>query len=150
MFNQKTVNKSVTSMIMSMAGAVLMLMLLSLQVKAAELKVNIGDIAAGKGHVLVAIYTGNENYLNDTSTQALRVKAINKNESVVFKDLTDGEYAIKLFQDENDNNKLDTNMMGIPKEGYGFSNNVGMFGQPKYTEAKFIVKDNTEISIDLF
>jgi uncharacterized protein (DUF2141 family) len=31
-----------------------------------------------------------------------------------------GKYAIAVIHDENCNGKLDTNMFGIPKEGYGF------------------------------
>jgi uncharacterized protein (DUF2141 family) len=55
-----------------------------------------------------------------------------------------------MYQDENDNNELDFNLIGIPKEGYGFSNNVGQFGAPEYVKAKFIIKENTAINIALF
>ena len=78
------------------------------------------------------------------------VKVSKSEEVITFSDLPDGEYAIKLFHDENDNKKLDFNMLGIPKESYGFSNNVGQFGQPDYKEAKFTVKENTMIDINLF
>jgi uncharacterized protein (DUF2141 family) len=44
--------------------------------------------------------------------------------SVVFKNIPKGKYAIAVFLDENDNYKLDKNLFGIPKEKYGFSNNV--------------------------
>ncbi len=147
---RKLVKYSTTSLLMSAIGSLSMLVLLSQSVRAADLTVNISDIEQGKGHVLVALYQGQENYKSGKTTQASKVKASSEKESVTFKDLADGEYAIKMYQDENDNDELDFNMMGIPKEGYGFSNNVGMFGAPEYKEAKFVVKDNTVIEIDLF
>ncbi len=150
MLVKKLVTYSVSSLVMSFIGSLSMIILLSQSVHAADLTVNISDIEQGKGHVLVALYQGDENYKTDKSSKASKVKAKNKEETVVFKDLADGEYAIKMYQDENDNDQLDFNMMGIPKEGYGFSNNVGMFGAPEYKEAKFTVKDNTVIAIDLF
>ena len=90
-----------------------------------------------------------EDYKSGKASFHTKVEALNGQEIAVFENLPDGEYAIKMYQDENDNNKMDFNMMGIPKEGYGFSNNVGMFGSPEYTEAKFSVKESTAIEIDL-
>lgn len=150
MLVKKLINYSVTSFVMSVIGSLSMIALLSQSVNAADLTIDISDVEKGKGHVLVSLFSGEEGYNNGSYVMATKVKAENEKESVVFKDLADGEYAIKMFQDENGNNALDSNMMGIPKEGYGFSNNVGMFGAPKFEEAKFIVKDNTIIEVDLF
>lgn len=50
---------------------------------------------------------------------------------IEIKDLKPGKYSFKYFHDENNNEKLDTNMIGMPKEGYGFANNAkGKFGPP--------------------
>ena len=147
---KNVVTYTATSLLMSVIGSLSMILMLSQSVSAAELTVNVTDVEKGKGHLLVALYQGDENYKSGKTAKASKVKAERGEEVVVFKDLADGEYAIKMYQDENDNEKLDTNMLGIPKEGYGFSNNVGAFGQPEYKEAKFIVKENTVIEIDLF
>jgi len=150
MLIKKLISYSVTSLAMSVIGSLSMIILLSQNVNAADLTINIIDVEQGKGHILVALFEGNENYNDGKSVKATKVKAEHKKESVVFHDLAAGEYAVKMYQDENDNDELDRNMMGIPEEGYGFSNNVGMFGTPKYKETKFIVKDNTVIEVDLF
>ena len=55
-----------------------------------------------------------------------------------FDNVPFGTYAVACHHDENGNGKMDTNLLGIPKEGYGASNNaVGKFSAPKFNEAKF-------------
>jgi len=138
------------SLLMSALGSLSMIVLLSQNVHAADLTINISEVNSGKGMVLVALYAGDEAYKSGEATFKSHVKAENTQESVLFKDVPEGEYAVKMYQDENSNRELDFNMLGIPKEGYGFSNNVGRFGQPNYQEAKFMVKDKTVIEMELF
>jgi len=53
---------------------------------------------------------------------------------------------MKYFHDENKNKKLDTNWMGIPREGYCFSNNAkGPFGSPWFKEMLFEIKGDTSV-----
>jgi uncharacterized protein (DUF2141 family) len=60
-----------------------------------------------------------------------------------FTGLPTGGYAIALIHDENGNHKLDT-VLGIPKEGFGFSRNpVIRFGAPKFAAARFDVASGT-------
>ena len=55
-----------------------------------------------------------------------------------FASVDTGTYAISIFHDENSDKTLNTNLLGIPKEGVGVSNNAkGHFGPPKYDAAKF-------------
>jgi uncharacterized protein (DUF2141 family) len=57
---------------------------------------------------------------------------------VTLKNLPRGVYAVSVFHDENMNGRLDKNVLGIPKEGYGASNNPRKsMGPPKFAEAKF-------------
>lgn len=61
-----------------------------------------------------------------------------------------GEYAITLFIDFNGNKKFDKNFLGIPKEQYGFSNNVmGRMAPPTFDQAKFVVTGPTTKNIKL-
>lgn len=58
---------------------------------------------------------------------------------LVFSDLPSGAYAIALFHDENRNGRLDT-LLGIPREGFGFSRNPPIrFGAPRFAAARFSV-----------
>ena len=64
--------------------------------------------------------------------------------------LPHGEYAISLFVDSNGNKKIDKNFLGIPKEQYGFSNNVmGRMSAPSFDQAKFVVSGPTTQNIKL-
>ena len=57
---------------------------------------------------------------------------------VTFEGVPFGTYALKVFHDENDNGKLDTNFVGMPKEAFGFSNDaMGRFGPPDFDAASF-------------
>jgi uncharacterized protein (DUF2141 family) len=64
---------------------------------------------------------------------------------LVITELKPGKYAFKYFHDENGDEKINTNFMGIPKEGYGFSNNAkGTFGPPSFNKMVFeIIKSDT-------
>jgi uncharacterized protein (DUF2141 family) len=59
--------------------------------------------------------------------------------SVRFGDLAPGRYAVRVMHDENGNRKLDTNFVGIPTEGYGFSNNPRAMRPATFEEARFDV-----------
>lgn len=150
MFIKKMVTFTANSLFIGIISSLSILASLSQQAMSAELTVNISDLAQDKGHVLVALYAGEESYKKKEKIDGSWVKVEGEQAQVIYKDLADGDYVVSLYQDENDNQSLDFNAIGIPKEGYGFSNNVGRFGEPSYQEAKFVVKENTVISIELF
>ena len=61
----------------------------------------------------------------------------------VFENLPHGEYAISVFHDANGNGELDSNLLRIPKEAYGFSNNArGTLGPPGYEQARFEISES--------
>ena len=68
--------------------------------------------------------------------------------SVTFKDIPSGNYAISYIHDENSNDEMDTGMMGIPKEGYGFSNDArGFMGPPSIEDQIFELATNTRMTL---
>jgi uncharacterized protein (DUF2141 family) len=63
-------------------------------------------------------------------------KATGDSITVVFENLKPGKYAVSVLHDANKNKDLDKNKLGIPKEGFGFSNNVtGAMGPPSFKRA---------------
>lgn len=102
-----------------------------------DVVVTISNFKNNNGYAMVAIFNKEESFLN-VGLKSAKVKIENNTCSVTFKDLPKGIYAVSMFHDENDNNKMDTNVLGIPKETYGCSNNAkGSFGPPKWDDAKF-------------
>ena len=63
--------------------------------------------------------------------------------------ITPGTYAIAVFHDENSNGRLDT-MLGIPREGFGFSNNPPLRPRaPRFSECSFTVSGKIDVPIEL-
>ncbi|WP_334111601.1 DUF2141 domain-containing protein [Paucihalobacter sp.] len=109
--------------------------------------VQIDNIKNTKGQLVVGLYSNPESFLKTPSKGEI-VKIKGSSATVVFKNVTSGTYAVSLFHDENSNEKLDTNFMGIPKESFASSNNAkGFMGPPKWEDAKFEVKDNFTVKI---
>ncbi len=113
------------------------------------LTVNIIDVSNDKGKVWVALYNSAETYMKK-EYQGKSAKIQGKKSQLVFSHIPAGTYAASSFHDENGNDKLDTNGLGIPKEDYGFSNNPNaMFGPPSFSKARFSVSENTTLTISL-
>lgn len=109
---------------------------------AGELTVTITDIRAAKGTLLVSVVNTEAAWNNQEKPVAADKIAVadrtRAGEPVVLKfNLPAGSYAVQVMHDENDNGKLDTNVMGIPVEGYGFSNNPQVMRRAYFSEAKF-------------
>lgn len=68
---------------------------------------------------------------------------------LIFPELAPGDYAVKLYHDENRNGELDSNMLGIPSEGYGFSQYTKGLGEPSFDDARFTIEGETSIEITL-
>lgn len=68
-----------------------------------------------------------------------------------FEEIPPGTYAIGVIHDENMNGELDTNLLGVPKEGYGFSNDArALLGAPTFAAASFPYDGrNLELTIEL-
>jgi len=74
-------------------------------------------------------------------------KVTSSADTVVFEHLPYGSYAVSIMHDENNNGKLDTNFIGIPKEGVGVSNNPKIgFGGPKFQDSVFTL-DKKELEV---
>ena len=75
-----------------------------------------------------------------------------KNEplTIKFNNVKYGTYSVNIFHDENSNKDIDKNFIGIPKEGYGFSNNPNFLGPPSFEKTKFIFSQSIiKLSINM-
>ena len=115
--------------------------------QAANLRVVATNVKSDQGKLYVRVYDKKDDWLSDRyRTQKSVAVAGNRTADAVTVELLlpTGEYALSIFQDVNDDGKLERNFIGMPKEPAGLSNNVRpRFAPPKYKDAKFAVTVGT-------
>ena len=115
---------------------------------AGDLTVTIDHIRNDHGTILAALYDSDTSFMKQPLARAtFQLKATSSEVRYVFHDLPAGKYALTVFHDENGNGQLDKNLLGIPKEGYGFSNSNAT-RPPRFDQAAFNV-DGTAASITI-
>ena len=109
------------------------------QATAADLTVTIDGVRSADGYVMIALFDGEDAFKERKSEiAALRLRAREGQVSATLHGLPAGTYGFAVYHDENGNAELDANLLGIPTEGYTFSNNArGNFGPPGFADAKF-------------
>jgi len=113
-----------------------------------KLTVKITGIRSADGNIRVAVRT-DENTIAAAQIAAIDPKTLTA--EAVFDNLAPGDYGIAVFHDENKNEKLDFNEVGMPVEGYGHSNNPAKrAGPPDFNETRFAFSGpGTTITINL-
>ncbi len=105
-----------------------------------DIDVTVTGISNQKGEIMVALFDSPEGFpQNPGKAIKLGKSPAQKGDIVVhLKDVPPGKYAIALFHDTNGDAILNTNFLGIPKEGYGVSNNIkNKLSAPKFQQAIF-------------
>ncbi len=125
-----------------------MLVLLRAHTPLAEegIRIAVTQLRNEKGHVLVSLFRDGAGYPDDASKafRKIQVEISSKKATVLFTGLPTGKYAVAILHDENNDQKMNKSGLGLPKEGYGFSNNVvGAFGPPSWGRASFAHKQGT-------
>lgn len=116
--------------------------------KTGKLIVKIADIRNAEGNIRVALRT-DENTIVAAQIADIDPKTLTA--EAVFDNVAEGSYGVAVIHDENKNEKLDFNEVGMPIEGYGHSNNPAKRpGPPDFNETKFIfAAPTTTITINL-
>lgn len=117
-----------------------------------QLKVNVRGYIAGRGKIAYLLFNDKKgfprdrnfaltgNYLNAPTTESFEIE---------IPDLPYGDYVVTVYQDLNDNHKLDKNFLGIPREPVGASMNPkAVWGPPSYEECLFKLSTPAQ-SIDI-
>lgn len=116
-----------------------------------DLSIEINNVKTSNGTINVAVYDASDTFLKfDKVFKADSVVAQKGKTEIKIEGLPEGQYALAIFHDENGNNKLDTNWLGIPKEDVGFSNaRMKTFGPPQFKECAFKLNTHRQIEISL-
>lgn len=106
-----------------------------------NLRIELTGLQSAQGDLYISVWDNKDSWLGK-DTVAVQQVVIDeaRDGELVFADfqLPPGDYALSVFYDANNNGKLDTNFIGIPKEPVALSNNArARFGPPKYKDAVF-------------
>lgn len=116
---------------------------LALAAGEANLKVVVTNVQGDRGEIVVWVYDDADDWLSDRyrTEKSVPVAGNRSGDSVTLELLLPpGEYALSVFQDENNDRKLERNFIGMPKEPAALSNNLRpKFGPPRYKGATFII-----------
>ena len=113
--------------------------------------IKVTGLRSEKGQVRIAVFNSSAKWLGEEPVYSSTINVDGQSVTWKFNDVPPGDYGIAVFHDENKNGKMDKNLLGIPLEPYGFSNNVRVtFGPPKWEKSKFVVKGSTtEVAIEV-
>lgn len=115
------------------------------------LQITVEGIEKEQGFIRVAFYNSEEIHLDEKTVTYYHEEPVNSVGRMSFDvPIPEGDYSVAIYHDINSDKELNKSMIGIPKEPYGFSNNVmGMFGPPSFDEAKISFPEVKKITISL-
>lgn len=116
--------------------------------------VKILNIRNSTGTVACALFESPDGFPNEylrSATNIMMIKIRKAQARCDFEDIPPGTYAIAVIHDENMNGRLDTNVFGVPTEGYGFSKDAkALIGVPSFSAASFPYDgQNVDLTIGL-
>ena len=114
------------------------------EASAARIVVTITGLKSNEGGVYVGLYATPSKFLNGAQVDVMKkVRASTAPITVAFDNLPAGTYAVGAYHDENYNDHLDANLLGLPTEGYALSNGVrAVTSKPTFQQAAFTVGNN--------
>lgn len=111
----------------------------------ARLVIHVDGLRSSKGIVEIALFDRQDAFLDsDKRIGGGRVAISGDSASIEIEGLEPGRYAAAFFHDENANGDFDQGLLGIPLEGYGFTNNArAVFSAPSFDDAALTVQPGT-------
>ena len=103
-----------------------------------SLEIDVAGMRSARGLIRICLTADPKNFPGCVDDKHAVTRSVPASQRIIrFDDLPPGNYAAALIHDENSNAKLDT-LLGIPREGFGFSRNPPIgFGPPRFTAAQF-------------
>jgi uncharacterized protein (DUF2141 family) len=140
-------NRKILMLFVSIALAICPFLSAHADSPSGSLKLTVTGANNNKGVVRVALYNSKDSYAADkhnTGDGAFKkgtAEIKNSKAEYSFSDLPFGQYAVKVYHDEDNSGTFYTGAFGIPKVQYGFSNNAkGMMGPAPFNKAIFDLK----------
>jgi len=114
-----------------------------------DLTVQVTGLKSTTGNLLIALFNNAQGFPNDNKMAIEKIiSPVNYNFTSTIKNLKAGTYAVAIFHDKNKDEILNTNILGIPKEGFGFSMNPKItVGAPRFNKSSFVVSEEKRKTI---
>lgn len=109
--------------------------------------IELTNLRSTEGKILASIYDDPRSFpkTHDMKEQKILTHIPGEKMIIHFDDLPPGTYAIAIMHDENGDEKMNFSLLGFPKEGYCFTNNVRpKFRKPTFDESKFELGDKNK------
>ncbi len=104
------------------------------------IEAHIVKLRSNHGQVICTLFTPADGFPDQSRKgMTMAVPIANRQATCSFKNVRYGNYAIVAFHDENHDGEFNQNWLGMPKEGFGFSDNPGTLRKPAFNDAKFKV-----------
>lgn len=120
--------------------------------QAQNTQVTISNIKSSKGQILLSVFNDDESYNSNKPSKkfVFAKKNIINGSMLINMTIEEGVFGFALLDDENTNNSMDKNLIGIPKEGFGFSNfYLEKMKKPSFNDFKFQSKSKNQIAIKI-
>ena len=115
-----------------------------------ETTVNITGIRSVKGNVIINVFKDQAGYTKEQPFKKITFpkKSVEKGIMTVKLGLEPGIYGLTLVDDENQNGKIDKNFLGMPKEGFGFSDFfMEKLKKPAFNDFKVDLTEKKDLEI---
>lgn len=112
--------------------------------------VEVVDLRSDRGEVLAGLYASADGWTSEgREIASCHTRIRHHRARCVFEGVAPGTYAVALLHDEDDDGHMGRDALGIPQEGYGFSNDAAIgLGPPAYGDALFTHRsENTRLRV---
>ncbi|MBD0776705.1 DUF2141 domain-containing protein [Maribacter sp. ANRC-HE7] len=112
-----------------------------------KVTVNIENVLNANGKILASLHNS-ETFLKGEGLDHIAMKSTKGTLTLTFEGVVPGTYAIMVLHDENDNQRMDFEANGMPKENYATTGVMALYGPPSFDSSKFEVShENLELHI---
>lgn len=142
----------VVSLLLTVLGSLTLALSASAD-SASTLTIDVNGLRNRKGQMCLSVFEASIGFPSKTTNavQSQCMKITDAPLRMTLRQLQPGNYAVAVLHDENNDRRPNSNFLGIPKEGFGFSRNPAVrFGPPKFAASAFrVVGSSTNIQIQL-